>query len=110
MKTHTFHITGIHCKACKILIEDIITEDIGVESTVQMHEKTVTIIADNARDAGEIFSLVSEKLSPHGYVTSLTGQKIEKTGDALWQAIPLGLIVLALFVALQKTGILNFGI
>ncbi len=110
MKNHTFHITGIHCKSCKILIEDIITEDVGTESTVHLHEKTVTITCDDERDEREILSLISEKLLPHGYGASLTEQKTEKTVGVLWKAIPLGLIMLLLFIGLQKTGILNFGI
>lgn len=109
MKTHTFHVSGIHCKACKILIEDVITEDIGLQSTVQMHEETVTIIEDG-RDEAEIFSIVSEKLIPHGYMISLEKQKKDNNQELLWYAIPLGLIVLVLFIGLQKTGILNFGI
>ena len=33
MKTYTFHVTGIHCASCKILIEDILSEQDFIKSS-----------------------------------------------------------------------------
>lgn len=44
MKTHTYHITGMHCNACSILIEDIVLEVItGAQVSIIMREKIITI-------------------------------------------------------------------
>lgn len=108
MKTHTFCVTGMHCKACKILIEDIVTDDLKMNASVHLKEETISIFSDE--DSEKILSLLFEKLTPHGYSVSREKQMKKSSNEVLWQAFPLGLIILALFIGLQKTGILNFGI
>ena len=110
MKKYTYHILGMHCNACKILIEDVVEEVIqGSKTQVVMKEKIVTIEMPEEIDAREIFPFLAEKLSSHGYTLSLEKHTSEKD-NILWQAIPIGLIFLGVFFMLQKSGILNFGI
>jgi copper chaperone CopZ len=110
MKKYSYHIQGMHCNACKILVEDVVEEIIqGSKTQVVMKEKIVTIEMPEEVDAWKIFPLIAEKLSSHGYTLSLEKNTSEKDG-ILWQAIPIGLIFLGVFFMLQKSGILNFGI
>ncbi len=110
MKTCLLHINGMHCKACKMLVEDILNEQTGIQgATVNFKNETVTFEteSDNSR---ELMENLNEKIGQHGY--SLSEEKIigEKNNWVIWQAIPIGLIFLGIFFILQKSGILNFGI
>lgn len=62
---------------------------------------------------GDITTSVNEKLEPYGYTLSTEKMAHSQEGekhDILWKAIPIGLAFLALFLILQKSGILNLGI
>lgn len=110
MKKYTYHILGMHCNACKILIEDVVEELIQWATTqVVLKEKIITIEMPEEVDEWVVFPLIAEKLSSHGYTLSLE-KNIPEKDNVLWQAIPIGLIFLGVFFILQKSGILNFGI
>lgn len=112
MKTYTLHIQGMHCRSCKILIEDTLNEQIGISNAqVDLGKAEVTFDTDLHERKSELAAMLTEKISHNGY--SLSVEKItKKKQDAavIWQAIPIGLVILALFFLLQKSGILNFGI
>lgn len=45
MKTYTFHVSGTHCVACKILIEETLNEQSFVKSTrVNLKTETVEVV------------------------------------------------------------------
>ncbi len=111
MKTCLLHINGMHCKACKILIEDILNEQAGVkEAMVDLKKNTVTLQVEWENDPKELIRIFNEMTRPHGYSFSEEQKKEEKKSWVMWQAIPIGLIFLGIFFILQKSGILNFGI
>jgi len=111
MKTYTFHVTGTHCAACKILIEDVVKEQSGIHSvSVDLRNEIVSIEGESG-DATQLASQLTEKLKPHGY--SLSTEKVQNLGGGtndLWKAVPIGLGFLALFILLQKSGIVNLGV
>lgn len=111
MKTYTFHVSGTHCASCKILIEDILGEQPNISNVhVDLKKQTVSLEADNT-DQNELAKNLTEKLHGHKYVISVeksTDNKKDTT--SIWQALPIGVLFLALFFMLQKSGILNFGI
>lgn len=52
MKKYTYHIQGMHCNACKILVEDVVEEIVqGSKTHVIMKEKIVTIDMPEETDA-----------------------------------------------------------
>lgn len=106
---YTFHVTGTHCPACKILIEDVVKEQSGIHSvTVDLRKETVSIDGES-NDPVLLASELSLKLQPHGY--SLSVEKIQRSGkNELLKAVPIGLAFLALFILLQKSGIVNLGV
>lgn len=111
MKQYSFHVSGTHCKSCKILIEDIVGEENGITDVhVNLTEQ---ILRCNATEESKekVLQRLAKKLEPHGY--TLSNHAIKEDGfvpRVFMQAIPIGLLFLALFFLLQKSNILNFGI
>ena len=112
MKTYTFHVTGTHCAACKILIEDILNEqDFVKKAEVDLKGETVDIQTDSEQSAENLAQALTGKINPHGYALSLEKKSREKKADdVIWRAVPVGLVFLISFFVLQKSGILNIGI
>ncbi len=112
MKNYTLHVSGTHCASCKILIEDILNDqDIVKKTQVNLKREVVHIDTDSNSTPEELASLLTEKIKSHGYTLSVEKVIAEKqSDDIIWKAIPVGLVFLALFFMLQKSGILNLGI
>ncbi len=112
MKNITLHVSGTHCASCKILIEDVLNEQIGVENTrVDLKQETVSFDTELENTRAELAEMLTEKIKHNGYTLSIEKISKEKSTDnVLWQALPIGLVFLALFFMLQKSGVLNLGI
>jgi uncharacterized protein len=112
MKTITLHVSGTHCTSCKILIEDILNEYIGIEHAQVNLKKEIVEFETNLDDSHhKLAEILTEKVKHNGYSFSVKKKAKEKTDNGvIWQALPIGLVFLALFFILQKSGILNFGI
>lgn len=112
MKTYTFHVSGTHCPSCKILIEDILSEQDFIKSSqVNLKKETVTIETESNQSPEQIVQLLTSKIKPNGYTVSLEkNTEIKKDSVTIWQALPIGLGFLVLFFLLQKSGLLNLGI
>lgn len=112
MKTYTFYVSGTHCKSCKILIEDILNEQIGIYNTVvDIKNETISFETDLKNNKEELAQLLTKKINNNGYSLSVEKIKeVKKDEGVIWQALPIGLILLVIFFMLQKSGVLNFGI
>lgn len=112
MKTYKLHVSGTHCASCKILIEDVLSEqDFIKSSNVSLNDETVSIEAESNLAPEEIANLLTETVKANGYILSVEKTVLEKkSDDVIWKAIPIGLGFLVLFFLLQKSGILNLGI
>lgn len=112
MKTITLNVRGTHCNSCKILIESILNEQIGIErADVNLRQETVSFETNLGDDPHKLAEMLTEKVKHNGYIFSVEKKLKEKMNDGvIWQALPIGLVFLALFFILQKSGILNFGI
>lgn len=110
MKTYTFHVSGTHCTSCKILIEDILSEESTISNVhVDIKKQTVTL-SSNEDDQYHLAKTLTEKIRKNGYALSV--EKVaegKKDNGLIWQALPIGILFLAVFFMLQKSGILNFG-
>lgn len=111
-KKYTFHVTGTHCASCKILIEDILQEQDGVNNVVvNLNKETVVVETDSEKTPEVFVTELSSKIQSHNYSLSLEKVVKEKQSHSvLWTAIPVGVLFLVLFFWLQKSGILNLGI
>lgn len=112
MKTITLYVKGLHCASCKILIEDILNEQTDIKNAnVNLKQETVTFETNLNYDEQEFAKTLSEVIKPHRYFFSITREIVTKnTDNSIWPALLIGLIILALFFALQKSGLLNFGL
>lgn len=116
MKTYTYHVSGTHCASCKILLEDILGEEQGIQRvSVNLKNETVEIDTDRPEEINELASLLTQRIEKNRYTlstkkhTQVKQIDIEKS-NSIWQALPIGLGFLVLFFLLQKSGILNLGI
>lgn len=108
-KTYTFHVHGMHCNACVILIEDALNEIPGitrVHADLANHAVTVTGSFDSAEEE-VIADLLTTPIKTHGYTLSREKQKHNKNIRDLIIAIPITLGFVVLFVALQRLGVVN---
>lgn len=112
MKNVTLHVSGTHCASCKILIEDVLNEQVGIGKThVDLKNETVSFETTLDDSQHKLAEVLTEKVKHNGYSFSVEKKsKEKKDSGVIWQALPIGLVFLALFFILQKSGILNFGI
>lgn len=112
MNSYTFHVTGTHCAACKILIEDVLNDQPFVKSSqVNLKKETVIIETDSDQSIEAMAKLLTSKIKQNGYTLSVEKTIAEKkSDDVIWKALPIGLAFLILFFILQKSGVLNLGI
>src|SRR3989344_9296096 len=110
-KTYTFHVHGMHCKACTLVIEQELSDLSYVESVqVDGHNHTVTVTGDfEGVPQEELAKDFSVLLASRGY--SFFVEKPLGLGARNWadfkMAIPIALGFVVLFVLLQKMGIVN---
>lgn len=112
MKKITLHVDGTHCSSCKIFIEDVLNGQVGVKNvTVNLKDKIVLLDTDLEYSPDEIAEILTGKIIHNGYSLSVE-KKIndKKDNNVIWQALPIGLTLLAVFFLVQKSGILNFGL
>lgn len=107
--TYTFHVNGMHCASCEILTESELRDIPGViKAKSNLASLSVEVEGDfGDKTPEQVAEALSIPLKPHGYSLSL-----ERTAhNARWHefktAIPVALGFVALFVLLQKMGIVN---
>ena len=108
-KKYIFHVTGMHCKACEMMIESELADlpaVSGARSSLKQH--TVEVYGDFGNKGDEeVAKELSVVLSKHGYTLSLEKQTTPKSFSDFKVAVPIALGFIALFVLLQKVGIVN---
>ncbi|MEK7545234.1 MAG: sulfite exporter TauE/SafE family protein, partial [Patescibacteria group bacterium] len=110
-KTFQFHITGTHCSACKIMIEDILADEPGVEKVaVNLMKKEVTIEGNFEEDEKTLAEKWSKILAKNGYQLTVEKPEPAQNHKKFTYAIPLGLLILGLFLLLQRSGILDINL
>lgn len=108
-KIYTFHVHGMHCNACVLMTESALQDLPNVthaKSSLKSH--SVEVVGDfGDKTAEEIAEELTIPLRPHGYTVSIE----KKHHVAKWKdfkiAVPIALAFAALFVALQKMGIVT---
>ncbi len=109
IQKHTFHVVGMHCKACVMLTEDKLGSHPDVHSVRADLETCMVEITGpfGDRERSHIREELTELLTPHGYSLSLE----RVAGASKWSefkiAVPIALAILLSFFLLQKAGIVN---
>lgn len=108
---YTFHIHGMHCKACVFLTESELKDIPNVTSAKSnLVTHTVELTGDFGDKPEEAIAVeLTEVLMKHGYTVSTEKPSISKTNNLadFKISIPIALVFAVLFVALQKVGLVN---
>ncbi|MBP9747509.1 sulfite exporter TauE/SafE family protein [Patescibacteria group bacterium] len=103
----TLFVQGTHCAACKLVLEDSLPTVSGVHAgTINLREQTAHLTIDPTISIETLIQALNAAYAEQGYTFTQhpPGKKTRLSQDVLSTAIPLGLLVLALFFLLQKSG------
>jgi sulfite exporter TauE/SafE/copper chaperone CopZ len=108
IKDYNFHVNGMHCKACTVLIEEKLSELPEVKTVhVNLNTNSLQIRGVLGNDTEKIANNLSKIILPHGYeITTLKTKKIVQWKD-FYIAGPIAIGFILLFLLLQKAGIVN---
>jgi uncharacterized protein len=109
MKTYTFHIHGMHCNSCVLLIESIFGDLPNVSKVKsKLKNHSVEIVGDfGDKTDTEIANELTVLVKDNGYIVSVEKQIVQKNWSDFKIAVPVALGFAILFVLLQKLGIVN---
>lgn len=109
MKTYTFHIQGMHCKACIALTESELGDIQEItHAKASLDDHTVIISGQfGDRSPEEIANSLTSVLKPHGYTLSIEKQDHVVNWSQFKVALPIAAAFVAVFIILQKLGIVN---
>lgn len=106
---YTFHVNGMHCHSCVLLTESELKELPNITHVKSsLKNNSVEIEGDfGDKTTEQIAEELTTILKPHGYTLSLEKQKRDKKWSDFKIAIPVALLFIALFIILQKIGLVN---
>jgi len=109
MKSYTFHVHGMHCNACVLLIESELNNYPGVvHAQVSLNTNSIEVMGDfGEKTDSEILRMLSVPIEDNGYTLSLEKHVKDKKWSDFKIAVPIALGFAVLFVFLQKMGIVN---
>ncbi|MEK7628983.1 MAG: sulfite exporter TauE/SafE family protein [Patescibacteria group bacterium] len=108
-KKYTFHVKGMHCKACVVLVESELKELPEVSSAEASLKDLSVEVSGNFGDktAEHIAKDLSETIKKHGYELLLEKEKHSVKWNDFLIAGPIALGFILLFIFLQKIGLVN---
>ncbi len=107
--TYTFHIQGMHCKACVLLTESEFMDHPAITSARTNLRSHSVEIEGNFPDTSpaQIAEELSQLLKKHGYTVSEEKPANIKNWSQFKIAVPIAALFAILFLGLQKMGIVN---
>lgn len=107
--TYTFHVSGMHCNACVLMTESEVSDLPYVSSAkTNLKHSTITVTGDfGSKGQTELANEFTHILRPHGYAVSIEKQAKNRKLSEFKTALPVALIIMAVFFALQKMGLVN---
>ncbi len=111
MTTHTFHVTGLHCKACIFLTESELAEVAGIKSAkTSLKHNTITVTGEfGNKTPHQIAADLTKVLAASGYRLSV--EKIKHNVD--WAqfntALPIAALFIFAFLIISKLQIFSVG-
>lgn len=112
MPTHTFHVAGLRCGSCRLVIEDLLTDtEHIIDARVDLKNELLEVNTGNGLTKDACAKYLNDILRPKGYLVHSEKTVLSRVGaDVLWKAVPIGLGFLMLFFLLQKSGLLTISI
>lgn len=106
--TYEFHVSGMHCKACTLLIEETLRELPNVESAqVSLARQRLSVVGDFADTPEQVAKALTALVHSHGYTISVEKQAHKALWSDFAYAFPIALAIIAAFFLLQKAGFTN---
>lgn len=107
--TNIFHVNGMHCKACTVLVEETFNELPHIENAkVSLANQQITVTGEFSGSPEEIAEELTKLIHKHGYTLSVEKMTpIAGWGDFVY-ALPIALVLIAAFLFLQKAGLTSF--
>ncbi len=108
-KTYTFHVNGMHCKACVLMIDSELEELPNVESvSASLKKHQVEVSGDfGDKTPEQIAEELTVPLEKHGYTLTVEKLHTKKNWSEFMYAVPITTVFALLFVLLQKSGVVN---
>lgn len=109
MKTYTLHVTGMHCSACPVLIESELTDLLEVSrAKASLKYNHVEVTGDfGDKTLEHVARDLTEVVKKHGYTLFPERQRHPVKWQDFILAIPIAAAFIAMFIILQKLGIVN---
>ena len=105
-RTYEFHVSGMHCKACTVLIEETFKELPNVASAhVSLSGEQVNVTGQWSGSPEEIATELTNLVHGHGYTISVEKKAVAKGWGDFAYALPLAIVLIAGFILLQKAGL-----
>lgn len=106
---YTFHIHGMHCKSCVLMIENELKENSNIEEVhASLKNNSVNIVGNfENQNESEIADWLTQQLKQYGYSASIEKQKHKAKWSEFKIALPIAVSFIILFILLQKIGIIN---
>jgi len=107
-KTYTFHVRGMHCKACTLLIEENLKGAEGVSSVkADLARNQVTVTGEFTQEPIVIAGRLTELIKNRGYSLSVEAPDNGRKWSDFKYAVPIAGVVIVAFSLLQKLGLVN---
>lgn len=108
MKTYTFHVSGMHCNSCTILIEESVKEIPEVTSVkVDLNKKEAVVMGNLGENLTDIAERLTKLVASHGYRLFTEKQAHDKKWSEFFYALPIAAVIIVGFLLLQKVGFVN---
>jgi len=112
MNQYSFYLSGTHCAACKIFIEDTFSQEVAIYNPrVDLIKEMVFLETDSTESPDTLAKRLTQLIRQNGYSVSIE-KKLDQNNNQnlIWPALAIGLSLLGVFFGLQKSGILNIGL
>lgn len=108
-KKQIFYVHGMHCDACALLIDSELGDMPHIQSArSSLKNNSVEVVGDfEGQTPEQVAEALSIPLKPHGYSLSVRSTDTTVRWNDFKVAVPIALVLVALFVVLQKIGIVN---
>ena len=108
-KTYKFHVDGMHCKSCRLIIESELNDLSYVDhAKADIRTGVLEVTGDFEGVPPEALAKdFSTLLADHKYTVSLEKKNKDKNLSDFKIAIPIALAFAVVFVLLQKLGLVN---
>ncbi len=107
---HIFHVQGMHCKACTLLIEDALGKLPGVVSVhAHLGENTVMVTGNfEDNDTAKLAEKFTLPIQDHGYTLSVEKNGLRTVTRDFTYALPIAALFIGAFILIQKSGIVHW--